>query len=126
MITARRCESGDDVGKWYSVLLERSGVRRAGYCATGCSGHDSSESALAHYLQFQLDRETDLWLDRHEPARACEICSALTTLRARVGRNTKLVVLCTQHQSTRNLQTLFERRLALGADSIARQLPAAK
>jgi hypothetical protein len=120
MITARMCETGDDAGKWYSVILERSGARRTGYCATGCSGHDSSQAALAHYLQFQLDRETDLWLDRREPARACEICNSLTTLRARVGRNTKLVVLCTQHQSTRNLQALFERRLALAPGSAVR------
>lgn len=120
MIIARMCETGDDVGKWYSVIPERKGVRRAGYCATGCCGHDSSQSALAHYLQFQLDRETDLWLVRREPARACEICSALTTLRARVGRNTKLVVLCTQHQSTRYLQTLLERRLAPEPDSAVR------
>jgi hypothetical protein len=120
MITARMCETGDDAGKWYSVILEPNGARRAGYCATGCSGHDSLQAALAHYLQFQLDRETDLWLDRREPARACEICNALTTLRARVGRNTKLVVLCTQHQSTRNLQALFERRLALAPESAVR------
>ncbi len=53
MIIARMCETGDDVGKWYSVILERKGVRRAGYCATGCSGHDSPQSALAHYLQFE-------------------------------------------------------------------------
>ncbi len=120
MITARMCETGDDAGKWYSVILEPNGARRAGYCATGCSGHDSLQAALAHYLQFQLDRETDLWLDRREPARACEICNALTTLRARVGRNTKLVVLCTQHQSTRNLEALFERRLALAPESAVR------
>lgn len=120
MITARMCGTGDDAGKWYSVIPGRNGARRAGYCATGCSGHDSSQAALAHYLQFQLDRETDLWLERRGPARACEICNALTTLRARVGRNTKLVVLCTQHQSTRNLQTLFERRLALASESAVR------
>lgn len=112
MITARMCDSGVDAGKWYSVILEGKGVRRAGYCASACSGHNSSEAALAHYLQYQLDRESDLWLDRREAALACEICGARTTLRARVGRNTKLIVLCTQHQSTSSLQGLFERRLA--------------
>jgi hypothetical protein len=30
------------------------------------------------------------------------------------------VVLCTQHQSTRNLQTLFERRLALAPEAAVR------
>ena len=108
------------MGKWYSVIPERGGVRRAGYCASGCPGHDSSQAALAHYLQFQLDRETDLWLDRREPARACEICGARTTLRARLGRKTKPVVLCTQHQSTKSLQTLFERRLAQELEPAAR------
>jgi hypothetical protein len=111
-ITALMSESGDDVGKWYAIARERSGSRRAGYCATGCVGHESSQGALAHFLQFQLDRETDLWLDRREPARPCEICGARTTLRARLGRKTKLIVLCTQHQSTKSLQALFERRLA--------------
>ena len=119
MAIARMCESGADAGKWYTVILERNGVRRAGYCAAGCPGHSSSQEALAHYLQFQLDRETDLWLDRHEPARECEICGARTTLRARLGRNTKLIALCTQHQSTRSLQTLFERRLARAIDPAA-------
>ncbi len=120
MVTARMCESGDDAGKWYTVIAERSGVRRAGYCANGCPGHDSSQSALAHYLQFQLDRETDLWLDRREPALECEICGARTTLRARLGRKTKLLVLCTQHQSTRSLQVLFERRLSQALEASAR------
>ena len=112
MAIARMCESGADAGKWYAVILSQNGARRAGYCATGCPGHESSRGALAHYLQFQLDRETDLWLDRREPARECEICGARTTLRARLGRNTKPIALCTYHQSTRSLQTLFERRLA--------------
>ena len=112
MFTARMCESGDDAGKWYTVNIGRNGERRAGYCASGCPGHDSSRDALAHYLQFQLDREADLWLDRREPAGECEICGARTTLRARLGRETKLFALCTKHQSTKSLQTLFERRLA--------------
>ena len=112
MVMARLCELGNDAGKWYAVVSEHKGVRRAGYCASGCSGHDSSQGALAHYLQFQLDRESDLWLDRREPARACEICGAHTTLRARLGHHTKLVALCTQHQSTMSLQKLFERRIA--------------
>jgi hypothetical protein len=30
------------------------------------------------------------------------------------------VVLCTQHQSTRNLQTLFERRLAQAPETAVR------
>lgn len=111
MAIARMSESGADAGKWYAVIPGQNGVRRAGYCATECSGHHSSRDALAHYLQFQLDRETDLWLDRREPARECEICGARTTLRARLGRGTKPIALCTHHQSTRSLQTLFERRL---------------
>lgn len=112
MAIARMCESGVDAGKWYPVIVGQNGVRRAGYCATGCPGHDSSQGALAHYLQFQLDREVDLWLDRREPARECEICGAWTTLRARLGRNTKRIALCTHHQPTKSLQALFERRMA--------------
>ena len=111
MFTARKCESGADSGKWYTVIIERGDERRAGYCAIGCAGHDSSDEALAHHLQFQLDREANLWLDRRALPGECEICGARTTLRARLGRDTKLFVLCRQHQSTSSLQTLFRRRL---------------
>ena len=112
MFTARKCDSGAEVGKWYTVIIEGRGTRRAGYCAIGCTGHDSAEAALAHHLQFQLDRETNLWLDRRALPGECEICGARTTLRARLGRDTKLFVLCREHQSTSSLQTLFHLRLA--------------
>ena len=111
MFTTRKCEVGTDVGKWYTVVIERQGARRAGYCALACAGHDSSEEALAHHLQYQLDRETDLWLERRGAPRDCEICGEPTTLRARLGRDTKLFVLCRQHQSTNSLQKLFQQRL---------------
>ncbi|HSY04993.1 MAG TPA: hypothetical protein VK803_03545 [Steroidobacteraceae bacterium] len=110
---ARMCEVGADVGKWYTVVIERQGTRRTGYCALACPGHSSAEEALAHHLQYQLDRETDLWLDRRAAPRDCEICGEPTTLRARLGRAANLYVLCRQHQSTNSLQTLFQRRLAL-------------
>jgi hypothetical protein len=112
LFTARKCEVGADAGKWYTVVIERQGMRRTGYCALTCPGHDSSEDALAHHLQYQLDRETDLWLERRVAPRDCEICGEPTTLRARLGRDTKLFVLCRQHQSTNSLQKLFIRRLA--------------
>jgi hypothetical protein len=110
MLTTRKCEVGADAGKWYAVVIDRQAVRRAGYCALGCSGHESSDEALAHHLQYQLDRETDLWLERRVP-QDCEICANPTTLRARLGPNSKLFVLCRQHQSTHSLQKLVERRL---------------
>jgi hypothetical protein len=114
MVTARKCETGKDAGRWFSLASEPGGLEhRVGYCARGCPGHDSSAGALAHYLQFQLDRETDLWVERRQDTRACEICGTGTTLRARLGRGTKLYVLCADHQSSSNLQTLFERRVAL-------------
>jgi hypothetical protein len=109
MFTTRICEVGADAGKWYAVVVERQAVRRTGYCALGCAGHESSDAALAHHLQYQLDRETDLWLDRRAD-RDCEICGNATTLRARIGRNTKLFVLCQQHQSTTSLQLVVRRR----------------
>ena len=86
--------------------------RRTGYCALGCVGHASAEAALAHHLQYQLDRETALWLDRRTPARLCEICGEQTTLRARLGRDTTLFVLCHKHQSTKSLEKLFHERVA--------------
>jgi hypothetical protein len=110
MLTARRAENGTD-SKWYATVIEPSGARRAGYCAKDCAGHSSSEEALAHYLQYQLDRETDLWLERQVPAE-CEMCGDPTRLRARLGKGTKLFVLCDSHQSTSSLQTLFRRRHA--------------
>ncbi|MGH8132175.1 MAG: hypothetical protein ACRETP_02925 [Steroidobacteraceae bacterium] len=113
MLTARKCDDGADAGKWYAVVIERQAVRRTGYCALGCPGHDSSDQALAHHLQYQLDRESDLWLDRRSPPRDCEICGEPTTLRARLGRDTKLFVLCREHQSTHSLQKLHQQRLAL-------------
>jgi hypothetical protein len=111
MYVARQSENGPDAGKWYIVVVEGKTVaRRAGYCAAGCAGHDTREEALAHQLQYQLERETDLWLDRRAPTARCEICGEATTLRARLGRKTKLFVLCTRHQSTSSLQVLSRRR----------------
>jgi hypothetical protein len=110
MLTARMCESGKDAGKWFS-LMTRPGVPelRVGYCARGCAGHASSEEALAHHFQFQLDRETDLWMVRTDD-RKCEICGTSTALRARLGRDTKLFALCGEHQSSSNLRALFQCR----------------
>ena len=72
MGTARMCETGKDASKWFAV--DPGGRRhRVGYCARGCPGHDSTAEALAHYLQFLLDRESDLWLKRPRDTRACEI-----------------------------------------------------
>ena len=119
MFTARKCEIGADAGKWYTVVIEREGTRRVGYCARACPGHNSSAEALAHHLQYQLDREAHLWLDRRTPPRDCEICHEPTTLRARLGRDTQLFILCRQHQSTASLQTLVQQRLAQHAASAA-------
>jgi hypothetical protein len=119
MVTARKCETGKDVGRWFSVAIQAGGLEhRVGYCARGCPGHDSSAAALAHYLEFQLDRETDLWVERPQDTRACEICGTRTTLRARLGRGTKLYVLCADHQSSSNLQALLQRRTALAETAL--------
>jgi hypothetical protein len=95
------------------MLVEARGSRRIGYCALQCTGHASSEEALEHYLQYQLDRETSLWLERRYQPGNCEICAERTTLRARLGRDTKPFVLCQKHQSSGSLKELFRRRLAL-------------
>jgi hypothetical protein len=39
------------------------------------------------------------------------MCGEPTTLRARLGRNTELIVLCRRHQSTISLQTLARRQV---------------
>ena len=59
MFLARQCDVGDDSGKWFTIVLEHKTARRVGYCAFGCLGHESSDEAIAHHLQYQLDRETD-------------------------------------------------------------------
>jgi hypothetical protein len=113
MFSARQCSEGADAGRWYTVVVQPKGVtRRTGYCAAGCQGHDSAAAALAHHLQYQLDREADFWLERRSAPRGCEICGEETTLRARLGRDSALFVLCTKHQTTQSLQTLFTRRVA--------------
>lgn len=119
MFTARKCEVGADAGKWYTVVIEQQGIRRVGYCALECPGHASPAEALAHHLQYQLDREADLWLERRATPRECEICGEPTTLRARLGRDTPLFTLCREHQSTTSLQKLFRQRLARQAASAA-------
>jgi hypothetical protein len=123
MFTARKCESGKDAGKWFTVAVQPGGLtHRVGYCARGCLGHESSGAALTHHLQFQLDRETDLWLERHE-SHECEICGTPTTLRARLGRGTKPHVLCADHQSSGSLQLLFQRRTAMADTEAAADQP---
>src|SRR6202051_4487117 len=84
--------------------------RRTGYCAGSCSGHSTEAEASEHFLQYQLDREVDLWL-APRGGRACAMCGQPTTLRARLVRNTELIVLCRRHQSTISLQTLARRRV---------------
>jgi hypothetical protein len=112
MVIPRLSEDGPDMGKWFMMAVEgKSLSRRTGYCAGACNGHVTEAEAVEHYLQYQLDREVDLWLARRNE-RACEMCGQLTTLRARLGRNTNLVVLCREHQSTISLQTLSRRRTA--------------
>jgi hypothetical protein len=112
MFVARQVEDGPDAGRWYTVITERGSTpRRTGYCAVGCKGHETADEALSHHLQYQLDRETDFWLERRAAPVECEICGQPTTLRARLGRGTKLFVLCSRHQTTNSLQTLFHRRV---------------
>ena len=119
MFTAKKCEAGNQAGKWFTVAIESGGLtHRIGYCARGCPGHESSVAALAHHLQFQLDRETDLWLERQQ-ASACEICGVPTKLRARLGRDTKPHALCADHQSSHSLRLLFQRRTALAGGEAA-------
>jgi hypothetical protein len=118
MFVARKCEDGTAAGRWFTVVVEPRGItRRTGYCAVGCPGHETAEEALAHHLQYQLDREADFWLERRDAAAECEICGARTTLRARLGRDTRLFVLCTRHQTTNSLQTLFQQRALAHAQS---------
>lgn len=97
---------GPDIGKWYMMAVEgKTTIRRAGYCGSHCDGHSTQDEAIEHFLQYQLDREVDLWLARRDQ-RACAICSEPTTLRARLGRKTDLFVLCQKHQSTISLRQL--------------------
>ena len=108
-----------DEGKWYMMVVEGKTIpRRTGYCAGSCSGHSTQAEASEHFLQYQLDREVDLWLARRGE-RACEMCGEPTTLRARLGRNTELIVLCRRHQSTISLQTLARRRIPSPAAQVA-------
>ena len=55
MLTTRKCEVGADAGKWYTVVIERQGIRRVGYCALACPGHNSSVEALAHHFLLFAD-----------------------------------------------------------------------
>ena len=104
-------EQGDAAGKWFMMASDpRTGARRAGYCASRCTGHATEREAQEHYLQYLLDRESDLWLDRRGAPRHCEICGEPTTLMARLGRKVPLIALCHGHQSTLSLQTVHRRR----------------
>jgi hypothetical protein len=104
-------EDGADAGKWYMVAMEgKTATRRVGYCGGNCDGHGTQAEAIEHLLQYQLDREADLWLSRRGEG-ACEICGEHTTLRARLGRKTTLFILCQQHQSTISLQKLARRNM---------------
>lgn len=106
MFVSKVSVDGPDAGKWYMMAVEgKSAIRRVGYCAGNCDGHSTEAGAAEHFLQYQLDREVDLWLSRRGE-RACEICGEPTTLRARLGRKTEPVALCRKHQSTASLQTL--------------------
>jgi|SRR6185312_12036352 len=113
MFASKVCVEGPDAGKWYMVVLEgKISSRRVGYCAGNCDGHSTQAEAAEHFLQYQLDREVDLWLARRDE-RACAICGQPTTLRARLGRKTEPFVLCQRHQSTTSLQKLARGSMAI-------------
>src|SRR5580693_4676978 len=98
MFSPKVSAEGPDTGRWYMMAVEgKNASRRAGYCAANCNGHSTQAEAIEHFLQYQLDREVDLWLARRSE-RTCEICGEATTLRARLGRKTELFVLCQKHQ----------------------------
>jgi hypothetical protein len=112
MFVPQKSDEGPDAGKWYMMAVEgKTVIRRVGYCGGNCDGHGTQAEAVEHFLQYQLDREVDLWLARRGE-RACEICGEPTTLRARLGRRTELIVLCQRHQSTISLQNLARGRTA--------------
>lgn len=114
MLIPRQNADGADSGKWYMMTIEAGRpARRTGYCALQCEGHGTPEEALAHHLQYQLDRQVDLRLERRSMPRGCEICAEVTTLRARLGVGTKLFVLCARHQSTTSLREAMRRREAV-------------
>lgn len=111
MFVSKVSVDGPDIGKWYMVAVEgKAAIRRVGYCAGSCDGHSTEAEAAEHFLQYQLDREVDLWLSRRSQ-RACEICGEFTTLRARLGRKTELFVLCQKHQSTISLKKIARSSL---------------
>lgn len=115
MFVPKLSEEGPDAGKWYMTSVEgKTIIRRVGYCGGNCNGHGTQAEAVEHFLQYQLDREVDLWLSRRGE-RACEICAEPTTLRARLGRKTDLIVLCQKHQSTICLQKLARASLTAPA-----------
>jgi hypothetical protein len=118
-------ENGDAAGKWFMMAIDpRTGARRTGYCASRCTGHATEAEALEHHLQYLLDRESDLWLDRRGAPRDCEICGEPTTLMARLGRKVPLIALCQPHQSTHSLQIVHRRRHGLLATPAAVATPA--
>ena len=111
MFVPKLSSEGPDEGKWFMMAVEgKTAIRRVGYCGGNCEGHDTPADTIEHFLQYQLDREADLWLARRGE-RACEICREPTTLRARMGRKTELIVLCQKHQSTISLQKLARAQL---------------
>jgi len=111
MLIPRQSPDGPDAGKWYMMAVDGGRpARRTGYCALRCGGHETREQALAHHLQYQLDRQVDLWLERRSMPQGCEICGEVTTFRARLGKDAKLFVLCTAHQSTTNVREAVRRR----------------
>ena len=65
MFIAKMSTDALDEGKWYMMVVEgKTTPRRTGYCAGSCSGHGTEAEASEHFLQYQLDREVDLWLAR--------------------------------------------------------------
>jgi hypothetical protein len=106
MFVPQKSDEGPDAGKWYMMAVEgKNAFHRVGYCGGNCNGHSTQAEAREHFLQYQLDREVDLWLSRRGEL-GCAICGEPTTLRARLGRKTELFVLCQKHQSTISLQKL--------------------
>ena len=94
-------------GLWHYTVMNDHQIWAVGYCAQGCTGHQTQQAAQAHFREWVLDNATfDGTLSNQQ--RKCEVCEAWTDRIAQSGIGmTDIHVLCDVHRTRDWLATVL-------------------
>ena len=77
-------QDGQSTGRYHFASANDYRTAPVGYCANGCSGHDTAEEAREHFKQYLVNEKVDFRPDQMKRPERCKICSDWTRSYARV------------------------------------------